>query len=213
MQSFRGFLSSPLLFYPASGPLTPPPPPPSTHPPTLSTRRVSKSAPSESSKGDRGGNESSHFKYRVPLLCSGTAAVGHAWETGSQVLGFHGSLGIQNDHWRALSLKTGCHCLSSGKPVLSETGGPAASALFKSLNMQGMRDDCTWRSWGRFISDSHGEKCGAVFFWILSLTVHWGCDLWVFKADSSILAWNIDLKKNWWENVLVNWTTNQVLWQ
>ncbi len=68
-------------------------------PATLSTRRVSESAPSESSKGDRGGNESSHFfKHRVPLLWRGTAAVGHAWETGSQVLGVHGSLGIQNDH-------------------------------------------------------------------------------------------------------------------
>lgn len=36
-------------------------------------------------------------KHRVPLFCSGTAAVGHARETGSQVQGIRGSSGIQND--------------------------------------------------------------------------------------------------------------------
>lgn len=101
-QSFRSFLSSllVLLYTPSAPPLYPHPPPTG-----LSTRRVSESAPSESSKGDRGGNESLHFKHRVPLLWSGTAAAGHAWETGSQVLGVGGSLGIQNDHWQALSPK------------------------------------------------------------------------------------------------------------
>lgn len=41
-------------------------------PAALSTRRVSESAPSESSKGDRGGSECSHFKHRDPLLCGGS---------------------------------------------------------------------------------------------------------------------------------------------
>lgn len=41
-------------------------------PTALSTRRVSESAPSESSKGDRGGSESSRFKHRDPLLCGGS---------------------------------------------------------------------------------------------------------------------------------------------
>lgn len=148
-------------------------------PTTLHTRRVSESAPSESSKGNRGGSESSHFKHRVPLLCRATAAEGQARETGSQVLGVHGSLGIQNDHWRALGLKTGCHCLPSGKPALSQTGGPAASALFRCLNMQGMRDDCTWQGWRRFISDSHGEKCGRAFLglWAFLWIREWISDL------------------------------------
>lgn len=157
-------------------------------PTTLSTRRVSESAPSESSKGDRGGSESSHFKHRVPLLWRGAAAVGRAWETGSQVLGVRGSSGIQNDHWRAPGLKTGCHCLSSGKPALSRTGGPAASALFRCLNMQGMRDDCTWQDRRRFISDSHGEKCGGGLFWILSFQ---RTGLWSFQAAATTLASNI----------------------
>ncbi len=149
-QPFRGFLSSPLLLlYTPSG----------THPHHPQHPQSCDSAPVESPKGDRGGSESSRFQHRVPLLCRGTAAVGHAWETGSQVLGVRGSLGIQNDHWRELSPKTGCHCLCSGKPVLSQTGGPAASALFRRLSMQGMRDDCTWQGWRRFISDSHGEEC------------------------------------------------------
>lgn len=42
-------------------------------PPT--TPRVTESAPSESSKGDRGGSESSHLKHRVPLF-SGGACIG-----------------------------------------------------------------------------------------------------------------------------------------
>lgn len=100
------------------------------------------------------------FKHRVTLLCSGTAATQHTWETGSQVLGFYGSLGIQNDHWRARRQKTGCHCLSPGKAALSLTPGPEASALFSSLNMQGMRFHCTWQS-TTFRHDSHGGSGGA----------------------------------------------------
>lgn len=126
-QSLRDFLSSTLLLlYTPSG--THPSPPPRT-------RRVSESAPSESSKGDRGGNES--FKHRVPLLQPRPPQRrGRAWETGSQVLGVRGSLGIQNDHWRAASLETGCHCLWSGKASAFTDRRPAARPLFRRLSMQ-----------------------------------------------------------------------------
>lgn len=128
----------------------------------LSTRRVSESAPRESSKDDRGGSESSRFKkHRAPLLWWGTGAVGHAWETGSQVLGAHGSLGIQNDHWRVLSLKDRMPlCLLRKSQCFHRQEG-LQLLLCSRLNMQGMRDECTWQGWRRFISDSHGGKRAA----------------------------------------------------
>lgn len=105
-QPFRGFLSS--LYTP-----------PGTHPyPPAAFRR----ALSESSNGNRGGSESPRFKHRVSLLWWGTVTEGHARKAGSQTLGDCGSWGIQNDHWRVLDLKTGCHCPSTGKPVLSQKG-------------------------------------------------------------------------------------------
>lgn len=97
--------------------------------PTPTEGRLRDSAPCESSKGDRGGSESSRLKHDDPL----SPRRGMHWGQEVKLWEATSLQEYKNHQWALPSPKTGSQCLFWGEPGFQEGGGPAAFCSVQTL--------------------------------------------------------------------------------